>query len=113
MGFLKFYRMHAADVMGAFSDTSLLREVGENKYVWKAGKPKEQTFDFSPYFPIDNGGTPPYFRQRHEVDRTEAGLWFKYVERGGEGEFKPVPPPSVKRLQNLADDGPWDGDPDW
>lgn len=83
-------------------DIKVLRNVGPGLYVWKAGTPKEQKFDFSPYFPIDNGGVSPYFRQRHQVDRHEAGMWFEYVEDGGKGGFEPIPPPSPERLEKLA-----------
>jgi len=81
-------------------DTKVLRKIGQDVYVWKGGADE---FDFSLYFPIDNGGTPPYFRQRHQVSREEAAAWFQYRALGGLGDFEPWPLPTPKKLKRLAD----------
>jgi len=84
-------------------DTNILRSIGApgDTWIWKSGRDKEQTFDFGAFFPVDNGGTPPYFRQRHRVDRHEAGMWFEYKEDGGKGGFEPIPPTDPERLKRL------------
>lgn len=86
-------------------DTKILRSVGApgDTWTWKAGTDKEQSFDFAPFFPIDNDGTPPYYRMRSRVDRHEAGLFFEYREDGGNGDFEPIPPPTPERLKKLME----------
>lgn len=71
------------------------------------------SFDFTPFFPIDNGEEPPYFRKREVVDRYEAGMYFFYrrwCKKNGlkdEG-FVPFPPPSKKQIiASMNDDWPF------
>lgn len=103
-GFLEYLQKFGVKALNDedIYDIKVLRQMSDALWVWKAGTSKEQTFDFRAYFPIDNGGEPPYFRQRSEVDRHEAGVWFEYVEDGGKGEFEPIPPPTPERLKRLA-----------
>jgi hypothetical protein len=90
------------DTLGTLRHVGDPDKTGEDRWVWKPGKPKEQTFDFAPFFPFDNGGEPPYFRQRVKVDRHEAGIFFEYREDGGTGDFEPWPLPTPERLEALA-----------
>lgn len=67
------------------------------------------TFEFSKFFPFDNGEEPPYFRRRVRVDRAEAGMYFlyrKWCKKNGlkdEG-FTPYPLPSKKQLVAIEND---------
>ena len=106
-GFLEWVRSHTGALdEESFETVATLREQGApgNTWIWKEGKRREQSKDFAPYFPFDNGGTTPYFRQRSKADRHEVASFFEYVENGGTGEFEPYPLPSPERLQRLAED---------
>ena len=106
-GFLEWSRSHPGALDEESIDTIVgLRNPGApgDTWVWKQGRKREQTFDFATFFPIDNGGEPPYFRQRPKVARSEAADYFEYRENGGTGDFEPFPLPTPERLQRLAED---------
>jgi hypothetical protein len=80
-------------------DPAQWKHVSEGTYVFRQGKPAEATYDFSDAFPIDNGGEPPYRRERARVDRLEGYLFALYKHRGGTGDFEPFPLPTPEQLQ--------------
>ncbi|MCI0545221.1 MAG: hypothetical protein L0Z49_12395 [Actinobacteria bacterium] len=79
-------------------DPKVWKYVADGQYIWKDGTPKERQFDFREFFPINNGGEPPYFRQRAQVDRREGYLFALYKQKGGRGEFEPFPLPTPEQL---------------
>lgn len=71
-------------------------------------------FDFASFFPFDNGEDEPYHRERHRVDRTEAGMYFFYrraVRKGKLDEdhgFEPYPLPTKAEIIHAeSDDWPF------
>jgi hypothetical protein len=119
-GFLAWARRHGPYIPDEwdFSDTRKLRHVGdpglpgdassdeEDLWIWREGKKREDRFNFAPFFPFDNGGSSPYFRQRSQVDRFEAGQFFRYRQRFGAdaGPFEPFPLPSPEDLAEQDED---------